>query len=251
MIMTGRINATPTCRGSIYLCPEGVSNPTKLNMLKAENLCKIYKDGKISLEVLKGINLEVKNGEALCIIGPSGAGKSTLLHLLGGLDEPSKGKVFFEGEALYRIPEEERAKIRNERIGFVFQFYHLLPEFSALENVLLPALIDAIAFARAKERAEELLRLVGLEARMDHKPSQLSGGEQQRVAIARTLINDPDIIFCDEPTGNLDSQQGAQIVELLRNLNREQGKTLVIVSHEESIARMANRIVHIRDGKLL
>ena len=220
-------------------------------MLKAENLYKIYKDGKISLEVLKGINLEVKGGEALCIIGPSGAGKSTLLHLLGGLDEPSKGKVFFEGEELYRIPEEQRAKIRNERLGFVFQFYHLLPEFSALENVLLPALIDAIAFARAKERAEELLRLVGLEARMNHKPGQLSGGEQQRVAIARTLINDPDIIFCDEPTGNLDSRQGRQIVELLRNLNQEQGKTLVIVSHEEKIAGMANRIIHIRDGKLL
>lgn len=220
-------------------------------MLKAENLYKIYKDGKISLEVLKGINLEVKGGEALCIIGPSGAGKSTLLHLLGGLDEPSKGKVFFEGEELYRIPEEQRAKIRNERIGFVFQFYHLLPEFSALENVLLPALIDATPFPQAKERAEELLRLVGLQARMNHKPTQLSGGEQQRVAIARTLINDPDIIFCDEPTGNLDSQQGGQIVELLRNLNQEQGKTLVIVSHEESIARMANRIIHIRDGKLL
>ena len=220
-------------------------------MLKAENLYKIYKDGKISLEVLKGINLEVKGGEALCIIGPSGAGKSTLLHLLGGLDEPSKGKVFFEGEELYHIPEEQRAKIRNERIGFVFQFYHLLPEFSALENVLLPALIDRTAFLEAKKRAEELLRLVGLQARMNHKPSQLSGGEQQRVAIARTLINDPDIIFCDEPTGNLDSRQGGQIVELLRNLNQEQGKTLVIVSHEEKIAGMANRIVHIRDGKLL
>jgi len=220
-------------------------------MLKAENLYKIYKDGKISLEVLKGINLEVKGGEALCIIGPSGAGKSTLLHLLGGLDEPSKGKVFFEGEELYRIPEEQRAKIRNEKIGFVFQFYHLLPEFNALENVLLPALIDKTAFLEAKKRAEELLRLVGLQARMNHKPSQLSGGEQQRVAIARTLINDPDIIFCDEPTGNLDSRQGGQIVELLRNLNQEQGKTLVIVSHEEKIAGMANRIVHIRDGRLV
>jgi len=220
-------------------------------MLKAENLYKIYKDGKINLEVLKGVNLEVKSGEALCIIGPSGAGKSTLLHLLGGLDEPSKGKVFFEGEELYRIPEEQRAKIRNERIGFVFQFYHLLPEFSALENVLLPALINATAFLEAKKRAEELLRMVGLQARMKHKPSQLSGGEQQRVAVARTLINDPDIIFCDEPTGNLDSQQGRQIVELLCNLNQEQGKTLVIVSHEESIAKMANRIIHIRDGRLV
>lgn len=220
-------------------------------MLRAENLYKIYKDGKINLEVLKGINLEIKKGELLCIIGPSGAGKSTLLHLLGGLDEPSKGRVLFEGKDLYSLAEEQRAKIRNKKIGFVFQFYHLLPEFSALENVLLPALIDATLNSCANEKARDLLRLVGLESRMTHKPTQLSGGEQQRVAIARTLINDPDIIFCDEPTGNLDSERGAQITELLHKLNQEQGKTLIIVSHEEKIARIANRIVHIRDGKLV
>jgi lipoprotein-releasing system ATP-binding protein len=220
-------------------------------MLRAQNLYKTYKSGKIGLEVLKGINLEVREAEALCIIGPSGAGKSTLLHLLGGLDTPSRGTVFFEGQDLYRISQAQRAKIRNERIGFVFQFYHLLPEFSALENVMLPALIDSAAFFKAKEKAKNLLQRLGLESRIHHKPSQLSGGEQQRVAIARTLINDPDIIFCDEPTGNLDSQRGEQIVELLRDLNRYQGKTLVIVSHEEKIAQMANRIIHIRDGKLV
>ncbi|UCB56818.1 MAG: ABC transporter ATP-binding protein [Candidatus Omnitrophota bacterium] len=220
-------------------------------MLKTEKLYKIYKSGKIDLEVLKGIDIEIKAGEALCIIGPSGAGKSTLLHLLGGLDEPTKGKVYFEGKDLYRLPEEDRARIRNERIGFVFQFYHLLPEFSALENVMLPALIDEARAHKAKERAEELLNLVGLDERKEHRPSELSGGEQQRVAIARTLINDPDIIFCDEPTGNLDSERGEQIVGLLQNLNRRQKKTLVIVSHEERITEIADRIIHIRDGKLV
>lgn len=230
-------------------------------MLEAENLRKIYKDGKIDLEVLKGINLKVKKGELLCIIGPSGAGKSTLLHLLGGLDSPSKGQVFFEGKDLYCLSEEQRAKIRNKRIGFVFQFYYLLPEFSALENVMLPAIIDTTLphpraqgqglFSQAEKRAKELLRLLGLEARMAHRPGQLSGGEQQRVAIARALINNPEIIFCDEPTGNLDSQRGEQIVQILRNLNQEQAKTLVIVSHEEKITKMANRIIHIRDGRIL
>lgn len=220
-------------------------------MLKAEKLYKIYKDGKINLEVLKGVSLELKAGELLCIIGPSGAGKSTLLHVLSGLDKPSKGKVFFEGRNFYGLPDEQTAAIRNKRIGFVFQFYHLLPEFSALENVLLPALIEAVEPLQAKEKAAQLLGMVGLGARMNHKPSQLSGGEQQRVAIARALVNDPDIIFCDEPTGNLDSEQGGEIIKLLRQLNQCQGKTLIIVSHEEKIARMANRVVHIRDGRLV
>ena len=219
-------------------------------LLRAENLCKFYKDGKINLEVIKGINLEVKEAEFLCIIGPSGAGKSTLLHILSGLDRPSKGEVLFEGKQLYRMTDEQRAGIRNRRIGFVFQFYYLLPEFSALENIMLPALINATSFAQAKEKASQLLQLVGLEKRLAHKPAQLSGGEQQRIAIARALINNPDMIFCDEPTGNLDSQRGEQIIELLRNLNQRQGKTLIIASHEAKIARMADRIIHIRDGKL-
>lgn len=219
-------------------------------MIKAENLHKSYKNGKIDLEVLKGIDLEVKQNEILCIIGPSGAGKSTLLHLLGGLDRPTEGRVFFAGCDLYRISEEERAKIRNKKIGFVFQFYHLLPEFSTLENVMLPALLDSSIFAQAKEKAEGLLALLGLTSRKMHKPAQLSGGELQRVAIARALINDPELIFCDEPTGNLDTQRGEQIIEILYNLNKERQKTLVIVSHEEKIAKMANRILHIRDGRL-
>lgn len=235
------------------LCKEETKNQTLdyYTMLKTENLYKIYKDGKINLEVLKGINLEVGKGEVLCIIGPSGAGKSTLLHLLGGLDRPSRGRVYFDGVDLYRTSESQRVKIRNKRIGFVFQFYHLLPEFNALENVALPALIDKARYSQARKKAIELLELVGLGERISHKPAQLSGGEQQRVAIARTLINSPEVIFCDEPTGNLDSERGSQITQLLRNLNREQGKTLVIVSHDERIASIANRIVHIRDGRLV
>jgi len=220
-------------------------------MLRAQNLHKVYEDGRINLEVLGGINLEVERAKILCIIGPSGAGKSTLLHLLGGLDRPSKGKVFFEGRDLYAIGQEQRAQIRNRRIGFVFQFYHLLPEFSALENVMLPVLINAGLPAAAQEKAKDVLRLVGLGARLEHKPTQLSGGEQQRVAIARALVNDPDIIFCDEPTGNLDSERGEEIAQLLQGLNQKQEKTLVIVSHEEKIAALADRIVHIRDGRLV
>lgn len=219
-------------------------------MLKARALRKAYKNSKINLEVLKGIDLEVAKGEILCIIGPSGAGKSTLLHLLGGLDEPTSGEVLFEGENFYRLTQAQRAVIRNTRIGFVFQFYHLLHDFSALENVALPALISRTPRETAYSQAKELLNLVGLKRRINHKANQLSGGEQQRVAIARTLINDPDIIFCDEPTGNLDSECGAEIIEILGKLNQEQAKTLVIVSHEAKVAKMANRIVHIRDGKI-
>lgn len=220
-------------------------------MLRADNLYKIYRNGKISLEVIEGIDLQVKRGEILCVIGPSGAGKSTLLHMLGGLDQPSRGKVFLEGRDLYRLSERQRAQIRNKKIGFVFQFYHLLPEFSAWENVMLPALIDGVKAHLAKEKALNLLKLVGLAERSEHKPNQLSGGEQQRVAIARTLINDPDLILCDEPTGNLDSERGEQIAGILAELNRQKGKTLIIVSHETNIAKMADRIIHIRDGRLV
>lgn len=225
--------------------------PYAMSKLICQDLHKSYKDGKINLHVLQGINLEVKAGEILCIIGPSGAGKSTLLHLLGGLDKPSKGKVLFAGEDLYGLSDEQRALIRNKHIGFVFQFYHLLGEFSALENVMLPAVMGNTSFSAAEDKAKDLLRSVGLERRMQHKPRQLSGGEQQRVAIARTLINDPDVIFCDEPTGNLDSQRSQSIAELLQELSREQSKTLVIVSHEEKIAKIADRIIHIKDGILV
>lgn len=223
-------------------------------MLVAKNLHKIYSNGPKPLHVLKGIDLEVKRGEVLAIVGPSGAGKSTLLHLLGGLDSPNVGKVYFEGVDLYGLGEDQRAKIRNQRIGFVFQFYHLLPELTALENVMLPALMNnSVAKTRrsVSERAKGQLKVVGLEDRSAHRPCQLSGGEQQRVAIARALMNDPDILFCDEPTGNLDSKTGKQIIELLDGLNKDRKCTLCIVTHQEEIVKGADNVLHILDGRII
>ena len=240
-------------------------------MLKAEGVHKIYRDGKKDLHVLKGIDLEVEKGRSLAIVGPSGAGKSTLLHMLGGLDRPSSGKVFVDGSDLYTLTDSKRAGLRNKRIGFVFQFYHLLPEFTALENVMLPALIrrplsvfriPSSVFRRTKngirytvygirDTAESLLRELGLENRMRHRPSELSGGEQQRVAIGRSLINSPDMLLCDEPTGNLDSGMGEEILDILFRLNKKNKTTIVIVTHDKEIAKRADRIVEIRDGELI
>jgi lipoprotein-releasing system ATP-binding protein len=221
-------------------------------MLKAINLHKVYHNGSKKLHVLKGVNLEVEREEFLAIVGPSGAGKSTLLHILGGLDEPSDGKVIFVERNLYALSEKQRAQIRNREIGFVFQFYHLLPEYSALENVLLPALIRSKKENRRelRQRAREILKEVGLAERIEHRPSQLSGGEAQRVAIARALINAPKLLLCDEPTGNLDSKLGEEIIKLLIELNQRQGLTIVIVSHDLKIAERAERIARIHDGVL-
>lgn len=222
-------------------------------IIKTEGLYKNYENGMRKLEVLKGIDLEVKRGELLIIQGSSGAGKSTLLHLLGALDEPTQGKVSIDGVDIYKLRDDKRAYIRNTKIGFVFQFYHLLPEFTVLENVILPALINSRSKLKKDDLLQEgtrILNLVKLSNRLSHKPHQLSGGELQRVAIARALINNPEIIFCDEPTGNLDSKTGKEICNLLQSLNKEKGKTLVIVTHEEQIAKMSQRIIHIRDGRL-
>ena len=222
-------------------------------ILEAQNIQKFYKHAAGRLHVLKSVSLKIKIGEIAAIVGPSGAGKSTLLHILGGLDSPNDGEVVFDGEDLYALNDAERARIRNRKIGFVFQFYHLLPELTALENVLLPVLIkeDVSQLAKFKDKGLALLKEVGLEQRAQHKPSELSGGEQQRVAIARALINKPRIIFCDEPTGNLDSQSGKEIINLLLALNRENQQTLVIVTHDEEIARLSHRILHMRDGQLV
>jgi len=223
------------------------------NIIKTKDLCKTYENGMKKLEVLKGIDLEVKRGELLIIQGPSGAGKSTLLHLLGCLDEPTHGEVFIDGIDVYKLRDNKRASIRNKKIGFVFQFYHLLSEFTVLENVILPALINGESRLKKDELLEEgvkLLKLVNLTNRLSHKPYQLSGGELQRVAIARALINDPEVIFCDEPTGNLDSKTGSQICNLLQSFNKERKKTLVIVTHEKEITKISQRIIHISDGKL-
>ena len=222
-------------------------------ILEASNVQKSYFCSNNALHVLKGINLKIKKGEIVSIIGPSGAGKSTLLHILGGLDEPDQGAVIFDGEDIYSLNDPARAKIRNGKVGFVFQFYHLLPEFTALENVLLPAMIQKRQVKKKQLEVVglDLLDKVGLKERGHHRPYQLSGGEQQRVAIARALVNKPQIVFCDEPTGNLDSESGQGIIHLLLELNSTSHQTLVIVTHDESVAKRSHRIIHIKDGKLV
>jgi lipoprotein-releasing system ATP-binding protein len=221
-------------------------------LLEATNINKSYYSANNALRVLKGVDLVVEQGSVVSIVGPSGAGKSTLLHILGGLDKPDVGMVNFDGEDIYHLSDKERAKIRNDKTGFVFQFYHLLPEFSALENVILPLMVrhrqaNTLQF---RDAGMDLLEKVGLGNRVQHTSSQLSGGEQQRVAIARALINRPDIVFCDEPTGNLDSKSGDDIIRLLMDLNKELNQTIVIVTHDEKIAEQSHRVIHIKDGKL-
>lgn len=223
-------------------------------MLRAEKIYKTYKSGKRELQVLRGIDLEIKKGEMLALVGPSGAGKSTLLHIMGGLDRPGSGNVLFNDKDLYRLSDKKRAWVRNSKIGFVFQFYHLLPEFTALENTIMPALIWAkgsrFKARGTRDRAESLLKEFGLEDRLTHRPGELSGGEQQRVAIARALINGPELLLCDEPTGNLDSAMGGEILNILFGLNKKNNMTVVIVTHDKEIARRSGKVVEIRDGML-
>ena len=221
-------------------------------MLEAKGITKVYFNGARALSVLKDINLIVRKGEILSIVGPSGAGKSTLLHILGGLDEPTQGEVLLEKTSLSGLDDTRKAAVRNTRFGFVFQFYHLLREFNALENVMMPGLLRK-GFKDTKElkdKASGLLGFFGLSERASHRPSQLSGGEQQRVAIARALVNEPEILFCDEPTGNLDHESGRQIQEHLMRLNREKNMTVVIVTHSPELAKGSHRILKIFDGKM-
>ena len=219
--------------------------------IEAMGLGKVYWDGDRRLEILRHVSLSVKKGEGIAILGPSGSGKTTLLNLLSGLDKPTEGQVRLEGISLNELSANAKARFTNKTIGFVFQFYHLLSEFSALENVMLPVLIqrDHPPMERVRENAERLLDRVGLRNRDRHFPSELSGGEQQRVAIARALANDPKILFCDEPTGNLDVQSGLEIAELLRDLYRREGKTVLVVTHDERIAKMTDRVWNILSGQ--
>lgn len=215
-------------------------------------LYRSYKNGIQRLDVLKGIDLSIKKNEFLVIQGPSGAGKSTLLHILGGLDYPTKGEVLFEGVNIYSLSENERAVFRNKKIGFIFQFYHLMPEFTALENVLLPSLLNSWRERKkATNYTKSLLDSLGLSMRMHHKPNQLSGGEQQRVAVARALINKPELLLCDEPTGNLDSQNGQKILNLLKEINSQGQATVILVTHDKDITKIADRVICLKDGIIL
>ena len=219
-------------------------------LLSARGLAKTYAMGKRSLEVLRGVNLDVARGGFLALRGASGAGKSTLLHLIGGLDSPNAGEIRFAGQNLAAFSERELTQFRNHRVGFVFQAYHLLPELTALENVCLPARVARVPAARAEARGRELLAQVGLGERLEHKPFELSGGEQQRVAIARALINEPDLILADEPTGNLDSHTGEEIIELLCSLRAEKQTTLIIATHDAKVAARAPRVIELEDGRV-
>jgi putative ABC transport system ATP-binding protein len=220
-------------------------------VLRAENLCKTYRLGQRSLAVLCGVNLTVEAGDFLVLRGASGAGKSTLLHLLGGLDTPNAGAVWLDGKNLAAFSEKELAAMRNQSVGFIFQAYHLLPELDALENVCLPARIARQPGAATESRARELLARVGLADRVRHRPYELSGGEQQRVVIARALVNEPRVLLADEPTGNLDSHTGAEILGLLCTLRQERGVTLVMATHDAKVAGRAERVLELFDGRVV
>jgi lipoprotein-releasing system ATP-binding protein len=222
-------------------------------LLKAENISKRYNSSGIALDAVKHASLSVADSEILALVGPSGAGKSTLLHILGGLDRPWKGKVSFGGVDMYSLADRERAVIRNKSMGFVFQFYHLLDDFTAIENVMMPAMLycrSRIFKKSIKGRAENLLETVGVMDRAGHRPSQVSGGEAQRIAIARALINNPEIVLCDEPTGNLDSENANKILKLVRFLNEKFKQAFIIVTHNEKISDFAHRVIRMEDGRL-
>lgn len=226
-----------------------VPNPAE-TIIRVVDLHKSYYDGEAELPVLQGINLEIYMSELLAIIGASGVGKSTLLHLIGTLDRPTTGSVLYDEHDIFTLPDTELARFRNKEIGFVFQFHHLLPEFTALENVAMGALITTSNDKQVYEEAEALLDYVGLSERLSHFPSQLSGGERQRVAIARSLINKPKVVLADEPTGNLDRRSSEAVLELLWDLNSKSGQTFVIVTHNQELTQQVDRVVQLVDGKV-
>ncbi len=222
------------------------------NIIELKNIDKVYKSGKLEVRALSGINISIKKGEVVAIMGPSGSGKSTLMNILGLLDRPTYGEFMLDGKPIsLNMSDRKLAKIRSEKIGFIFQSFNLLPKMSALENVTLPSFYSKKL--RGKERvkkAKQILESVGLATRIKHKPSELSGGEKQRVAIARSLTNDPEIILADEPTGNLDSKSGTEVMKILTKLNKEKGKTLIIITHDQNISKHCQRVINLLDGQI-
>ena len=224
-----------------------MSNPI---LLQCDNLCKSYQEGSVQTDVLRNVSFSVAPGEMMAIVGSSGSGKSTLMHLLGGLDTPTSGDVVFNGNSLNGMSSTAKAELRNRELGFIYQFHHLLPDFSALENGAMPLLIGKASKAEAEAKAIEMLRAVGLEKRAAHRPSELSGGERQRVAIARALVNNPRLVLADEPTGNLDARNADAIFDLLGELNVRQGTAFLVVTHDLHLAKRLNRQMEMRDGVL-
>ncbi|NIG17699.1 MULTISPECIES: lipoprotein-releasing ABC transporter ATP-binding protein LolD [Pantoea] len=219
-------------------------------LLQCRDLCKSYQEGSVQTDVLRNVAFSLQPGELTAIVGSSGSGKSTLLHLLGGLDAPTSGDVVFDGKSLNAMSSSAKAELRNRELGFIYQFHHLLPDFTALENVAMPLLIGKTAKAEAASRALEMLAAVGLEKRAAHRPSELSGGERQRVAIARALVNRPRLVMADEPTGNLDARNADAIFKLLGELNQQQGTAFLVVTHDLNLAKRLNRQMEMRDGQL-
>jgi putative ABC transport system ATP-binding protein len=220
-------------------------------ILELKDVWKIYKMGEVEVAALQGLNLVVRKAEFISIMGPSGSGKSTAMNMIGCLDIPTKGSIYLEGKDISTLSESNLAQIRGKKIGFIFQQFNLIPTLTALENVSLPMIFQNIGRDERMEKARQLLELVGLGERMDHRPTELSGGQQQRVAIARSLCNDPEIILADEPTGNLDSKTGHTVMDFLRKLHEEKGKTIIMVTHDENVARNADRIEYLKDGKII